>query len=418
MLLLAIIVSCKIEGPTEEKNETGDIGLITHPDGLLTNFYADCRNGCFHIYQYSDDFHRNIVYLDYETATQVFLSADATIPEDSPENTSYIPNAYSGMYLACDKDGLYLFKSSNDLLIKKYGEKALGCISSLSFNGDDRKIIKQFKANEWFRDTSAVAADDKYLYYIVYELDEANDDRIVSCKLIQKGKHSDKENTILTLDGEDRHFIIGRTGNTLIMKTISAPEKDDPIYLQLTNQNHKVYAVNVYSKEEELLTEYKQGEGDRLFYLDNLYIIDKKEKMVYRKARLDDSYEPIIDFSVIYAESGQILDVYFIQRVFDNHLMIAVVEGETTSIYAYDIQSNTINQITPYIGDYFCGIYGESEKQFLVAKGEKLFCYDTVIYGKKEKQTAEVLDFVLIDKTDYWNSEMNLIDVVDYVYVE
>ena len=387
--------------------------MVTSPSGLLFNYYAYSQDGCYEIHT-KPGASANILYTDFSTKQKIYLSSDISGRHDNEADTSYITNAYGTFYPLVTKKGLVIISNTSDLLIKKYGDKALGRISISSLSGEGRRTLYTLAANEWISDTSGIARDSEKIYFIDYYLETENLGQ--KCQLVSVDLDSGEKQVLEDLSSQERVFIIGAFDNRLVMKKITVSDPDKPWYEQFESQEHEIYTYDIYSREKNQVFSYSQSSGaavcqdSRLIYLDygqqSLNITDIKNG-------LQTNYQLKNKISTVKEYSG------IRNEIFDGHVMLHGVSSDcqdNQKFVALDLSNGIMKEINLYSDGKFCGIYAETDDSFLVANGEFEYEVEYYIQGVPDKIKSKTIQFALIKKSDYWNSVPNFENINYDIY--
>lgn len=412
MLFMFTACTSKSNNKSGVTDEPLDLRLITSQAGLLNNQISYNDDGCYQIIK-NPDATANIIYTDAESKVRFYLSSDFAGESKTESNASYIDKAYGTYYPAISSKGLLVISNTSELLINKYGDDALGKIYLSDYSGQNRKVLYTLDSNEWISDTSGILEDGDNIYFLDYYIDNnsLSEKRCLSSVSLTDGR----KNEIFELPTGDRLFIIGAFDDNVIMKSIVAEDDSLPWYLQTDKQWHKIFLLNIATKERVDCIEYKQGEKFTLTYGENLIVIDKDDytlQTINLKSGEISSY----NLKHLQQEGYRLLNLRF--DIFDNHIILETCKenAQTKTFIAVDLDSGVTVPLTLYDEGIFCGIFAEFENSFLIQKGYTYYSFDYEVYGAIETAETKTVRFVLIDKDDYWNNIPKYIEINDMCF--
>lgn len=417
---MAFLVSCSAEKDVNSKLDSindntvnlhteHNLKLLTPKGGMLGSHYSYSADGCYEILKATST---NILYTDFASMKLMYLCSDMTMAEDDPANTSYIPNAYGLFVPIVTSKGLVILSNTTELIIKKLGDDGLAKIYISDYSGENRRVLYTLEAPEWIMDTSGIVEDGENLYFIEYYIeDEGNTERnyVVSVSMIDG-----KKQTIMELDAKT--YIIGAYDDTLIMKKVIYPDKEKPWYEQMDNRENYIYKYNPYTGDTEEIISYKAGEKSIAFKDNKMVIINSKNNIVQIKD-LRDNTSKNIDLTDIIDNGCNIS--WLSSVIYDNRIILRIVnenEEDSGRFLSVDITTEEWSYLDMYNGDSFCGIFAETEDEFMVTNGEYYYSYDFYMDDVLNTVDTRKPQFAMISKEDYWNNVPNL-ENIDYSMV-
>ena len=405
------------EADFDNKNNHHNLYMVTDDYGLMTNTYAGTENGCYELLS-GLGFHSNVIYTDYQSRSKIFLSSDAASDHMSDSSISYISDTYSMVRPVATKNKLLVFDTgSGNIMVKKYGEKALSKIISMDFNGENKNKFYTFAANEWMHDTSGVACDkEDNLYFIESYLDEegySEKKNIVTVNI-----NTGKKTELLTLDNTDRYFIIGAYGDELVLKKATVPDRSKPFYQQLDSQKFEIILLNVDTLKTEKITEFGKEEKSVLCHDNMLYTLNADNGTI-NAINLSTGEEGAVYAIKDSTVNGVKYDGFSLRHDFyDGHILLEGIKSDGYKDFlAVDVNEKTVTKLELYFDDNFCGIFAENSEYFYVQTGE--FTYKIEIpdpAGNTYTGDMRMMKMSLIKKADYWNNIPNFIEITDYAY--
>lgn len=412
LMLFFVLSACTTDAKYGAKSD--DLGLYMISAGLLGHQSVSTQEGLYEILDIDNDFSRNIIYTDYETKSRFYLSSDLSLDPSSDDNTSYIGDVYGGTSIAAgnNKLCLFFFKTSSGIVVKKYGEKALPAIVTMDFNGENKRTVYTFAANEWMHDQSGIVCDSEdNLYFIEsYLSDEGYSEKKSIVKVnIATGEKTD----LVSLDNIDRDQIIGAYGDNLIIRKLKVPDREKPFYEQFDSREILIYTYNLATGDKKDVLNY--GYDKKLVFCRDeiVYILDKsKQNLTSLNILTSDEKE-------IYKTDQNIKydDISFWGNFYDNCLFLSRINGDEYEVFAVNADTGAVCFPLKDLNGEMCRIYGESEDYFYVSDGE--IFYETELSGPKNTRytvTARRPNMAFITKEDYWNGVANFIPLTDYVY--
>ena len=416
IFIICCFTSCSNPPTSNLQNTTeANLYMVTNEYGLLGNNYASTDNGCYEIFSYSD-FHANIIYTDYTNKCKLFLSSDPATDPFSPNNTSYLSDRYGMMVPVTTKEKLLVFHHNSPSAIDWYGNKSLSSITSMDFNGENKNKFYTFAANEWMHTESGIACDTNNIYFIesILSSEGLTEDK----KIVKINISSGEKEDIITLDNDDRWFIIGAFNDKLIIKKISVPNNDSPWYSQIKSQEYDIITLCTSTKQTKKIISYVQGSMDIVCNKNYIYLLDADKQKI---SSLDISSGEEKDIFYIY--NNTINDVKYEnitlrKDYFDDHILIEGVKPNNhIDFIAIDTNQKNATKLELYSNDKFCGIFAENENYFYIQVGSIDYEIDIDSPdGNSYSSFASVLEMALIEKDDYWNNIPNYITIKDYVY--
>ncbi len=413
LAMAAILCACTFDERPEEQEKDSTLHMVTSTGGLVTQRCAFTGDGYYEIHTRPGAV-ANILYTDFASGQKVYLSSDINSRHEDESDTSYIADAYGVFYPVVTPKGLVIISNTSDLLIKKYGDKALGRISISSLSGEGRRTLYTLAANEWISDTSGIARDSEKIYFIDYYLETETLGQ--KCRLVSIGLDSGEKQVLEDLSSQGRVSVIGASDSRLVMKKITVPDQDKPWYEQFESQEHEIYTYNISSGEKRQVFSYTQNRGvarcrdSRLIYLDyarqEVSIIDIASGR-QKKLSLTGCAPETVRFDSMDS------------RVFDGHIMLcgkSRTEPDRPLYFALDLSGSGVKQIDLYTDEKFCDIYAETADSFLVANGEFEYEMEYYIQGVPDKIKSKTVQFALIKKSDYWNSVPNFKNINYDIY--
>lgn len=166
--------ACSAAGPKQvQQAEQQPFRLISPPD--YRSYGSGNRFGYYGIFN-NEDGSRNILYTDYQTASQVYLCGQPNCSHDGPACTSWIAPGPESVIAAASDERLFLITSSRG---------GSSYIERCELDGTDRRRVCEFAAGTTLE--NAVAANDQALIVSVEEYGPTGDEVGFDARLLRIG---------------------------------------------------------------------------------------------------------------------------------------------------------------------------------------------------------------------------------------
>ena len=354
------------------------------------------------------EFDKNIVYIDYASATRVYLCQDPSCNHDTENCSSFIRSSDPVSVLSLG-DRLVCIRSVTGELVKSQDD--LVAVFSMDQQGRDRKALLSLKATENVCSPLVVASDGKILYLQVQEITEEKTTK-------KKLYHVDVES--------------GETGvetEIPVNYVLQSAYDDCLLFLDYINNVNVAYSVTDKSFENKAAGVAGTYCGSKT--ADIRYDVDISGD--YTKIKEAQSITVIVTdlkdgtqkeygpFALEEDHAGVSIDSFY-----DDHVRVQYVshlnsadEGIVT--YTLDLNTGDFRKDQLYIsssGDRYMStvISGTGDRYLVTASskhGERII-YDRS--GVAHTEEAEVAGYALIDKEAFYNSSPEFTLINDKVY--
>lgn len=412
-LTVACLCACAENMPAEDSGQKSGLCPVTAAGGLIAQRYAFTDDGYYEIHSRPGT-GANILYTDFASGQKVYLSSDINSSHNDERDTSYISDAYGVFYPLITPKGLVIISNTSDLLISKYGDKALGRISISSLSGSGRRTLYTLAANEWISDTSVIVRDSEKLYFIDYYLETETLGQ--KCRLVSIDLNSGEKQVLENIGGPDRVSVAGAFDNCLVMKKLTAPDPDRPWYEQIDSRENQIYTYDIYTDEKRQIFSYRQSRGTAVCRDSLLIYVDYTRQSV-TVTDMTSGRQKNLSLTEGTPDTVQFISVD--NRVFDGQIMLCGTdraEPDKPLYFALNLSDGSMKQINLYSDGKFCDIYAETDDSFLVANGEFEYEVEYYIQGVPDKIKSKTVQFALIKKSDYWNSIPNFENINYDIY--
>ena len=354
------------------------------------------------------EFDKNIVFIDYVSATRVYLCQDPSCNHDTENCSSFIRSSDPVSVLSLG-DRLVCIRSVTGELVKSQDD--LVAVFSMDQQGRDRKALLSLKATENVCSPLVVASDGKILYLQVQEITEEKTTK-------KKLYHVDVES--------------GETGvetEIPVNYVLQSAYDDCLLFLDYINNLNVAYSVTDKSFENKAAGVAGTYCGSKT--ADIRYDVDISGD--YTKIKEAQSITVIVTdvkdgtqkeygpFALEEDHAGISIDSFY-----DDHVRVQYVshlnsadEGIVT--YTLDLNTGDFRKDQLYIssrGDRYMStvISGTGDRYLVTASskhGERII-YDRS--GVAHTEEAEVVGYALIDKEAFYNSSPEFTLINDKVY--
>ena len=355
----------------------------------------------------------NLIVTDYSGRATIYLSSDLSVDPQTPESTSYIPDVYGQIDIACMRDRLLIVKTSIPQNISWFDEKALGRLITVDFNGANQKTAYTFSRADFVL-RGPMARGDGCVYMILATFDEESKsyDRV---ELVKIDLDNGEKSVILSdLPCRNPPVIAGAVGDTILLKYFILP---DPDLFWATNTKSLTYQfcrVDINTKEMRTVYEMPYSFGKEVWRDDRLLIVLNEEKGVFALNIETGERDRVADLSDFAEEHSD----FVIEQYIDGHLIMQAEKEDETEYFRLDMESGLISPLTLKDRDgNLPGILGVGDDEYLVISGNKIVTiYPPDPLGNGEPTQVRAPVYSMILKADYWAGVHNFIEITDYVY--
>ena len=379
------------------QNATAKEGIepqsVTSSWGQFQTIAFGSEYGCFEIIP-DNDRGGEIVYYDFNSLTIRNLA------KTDPRNGAIV-DLMGGSTPVIAGENLYVFKTGHPL--DQFSAGYESSIMKMDFDGSNRKILR-LSETETF-DYGMVAYDGTNLTFIVY--DWTLDGRVKSISLCEADFTREKIKKITNFKGMDLVNIVGVYSEGLILQFV---ESKPAISADIEPEVKITYKL--FSLAENKLKNMRPWwtEGTWFSYViaknDAIYFsLDGNSELYCYDINTEESYQLSRDLDFNKENAAVQLT-----NIFDDHITYNLdVDGITYSC-AIDLESLKCFMITlPYVSEVEenrkVEIYGETADSFFIRCGLRYEPYDyTFPDGVVVTNIAQIFDYALISKADYWSS--------------
>lgn len=426
----------QIEQTTDSKFEDGEFQIISSYNGIIATAYAETPNGCYEVlYRPSGD--GNIIYNDYATQKLIYLSEQPNTTHDNEADTSWIQSTNGGCYPVVGGDKLYLFKLNTPGFIDQLGEAGKGYIYQYNLDGSGKKALTKIDDNETVSGC-CIAYDGNNLYYLSILVQEDGIESIY--QIIQVNTETGEKTVIKELPIDERHYIVGAVGGSLILKHIINPiniqegAEEADIKDMYSKQQHQV-TICALDGEEKVVKEWNQDEISEMIYDNRMIYWDSKSGEI-KSLNIFTLQEDVLISETPADVNGDKYDaITMLPDSYDNHILFngenMVEDSESGEVYSETVQRLALNISTnevirldlvytdPLINDARdVSIYAEGADVFFVIVSKKEYAMTDYLEDGQLYITDLIVSVpAVIKKSDYWNNIPNYIEFQDYVYV-
>lgn len=354
------------------------------------------------------EFDKNIVYIDYASATRVYLCQDPSCNHDTENCSSFIRSSDPVSVISLG-DRLVCIRSVTGELVKSQDD--LVAVFSMDQQGRDRKALLSLKATENVCSPLVVASDGKILYLQVQEITEEKTTK-------KKLYHVDVES--------------GETGvetEIPVNYVLQSAYDDCLLFLDYINNLNVAYSVTDKSFENKAAGVAGTYCGSKT--ADIRYDVDISGD--YTKIKEAQSITVIVTdlkdgaqkeygpFALEEDHAGVSIDSFY-----DDHVRVQYVSHLNSSdegivTYTLDLNTGDFRKDQLYIssrtGRYMSTVIADTGDRYLVtadSRQGKRTIYDRSGVGHTE--VTDVAGYALIDKEAFYNSSREFTLINDKVY--
>lgn len=330
----------------------------------------------------------------------MYLSADLGIDPSSADSTSYIDNISEGTYIGVSQENIYIFKMGSSQKNAE-DENKRTVIEQRALDGSNVKKV-YLDPNIIITSLGFSAYDKENIYFSVTEY-FYNEEKIIDAvhKIIALNIKTLKMDTVYQFEKGCYAKIMGIWQNNFIIQMIYPNDK---------GATSEIVKFNVYTNEIETITALSRGFNRIEIYKDNLYISNNEKELL---KKIDLTNGKTEDYSNLFTMEYDKISMD--SKIYDDRIMYNIQKGENGEEETLALNLNTMEfeKIDMYIEDDFVFIIGEIQDMFLVSAGQKMVTYMDTAPDKVTKFEAErfIQDVKLIKKSDYWNSNLNFIEI-------
>lgn len=356
-----------------------------------------------------------ILFYDYATCKLVPLSSEVNSNHNDETSTSYLPYVIGGTKTMCDDSYLYIVKQTNGPRLRQGDESGWGFACRSELNGQDRKTVR-FPAETYLFPFSGAASCDGELYMLLMDAQEDGSDLF---RLVAIDFDAGELRTAYAFDETQYPTLVGscRRGLILVLmdqeynftlavwnSTLDAPaplgldanqveylldQETGAIYYTPDSAPDQIYAYDMETGQSTFVSQIPMPEG----YVSRSFAGAVRDQHIFVRLSAEETY----------TEDGRLGEVLPALR------------------YALDLETGEWKQQTLTYGtwpeEYDVSVYGCYQDQYLVLMG-----YASVEYkdyqpdGTPITNTAQLPQYALIDKEDYWANRPNYHEFENLAY--
>lgn len=392
-LLLCSCTSTSVEKEHVESKET-ELSMVTSSVEYST-IGAGNESGYYYIdYSNSDGSTGCIRYIDYNTATDIPLTAQITSDNGDDTSESYLESTIGGGTLFLLKDNLFYLRCGASVFYDQYGKDALPAIYMMNLDGSNRKLIAQGKSNEEFLTT--IVADEDNIYYLYNQIQTNSDENISAKEFLGRiNLNTGHQEQLVSVPYGSR--ILGTYKNRVILNCIYAlPENNYSI-------QQKLLSFDVDNFAFETLDAWDTHNRIMYCYIceENLLKVDLTNRQFIISTLNNDSENQIIDAKDIFSEGETSI---WYPTYYDGYF---ICQGDVGSqMWAINLKSG----IKSTINIAYYNSEKKQEEPFEICSGN-----NTLLLLRKTIQVTDTgfsnYQYAIINKDDYFENNF----ICDYI---
>ncbi len=321
ILCMIFLTSCSgLQNINNIDNDTtlahgSNLKIVTNINGGLNEPWASSKQGFYEIMfspHLGDSMMGNILYTDYETKRRVYLCDDVSCNHSDETCTSYTSDTFGGAYLISHPDINKLLYVQSGNYTPEQGEKSLGRIWTMDFNGANKTELYSLDSNEHIAQASAADSQNLYVVVVTVENAQTNPRYEVRSINIETGA----TNKITEIDYYDRLY--GAFDEYLVFQNVNLETQiiTYRTFSLKTQEEQEIYSYNFAESEHtstvrnSKIYDMVQEEANVItLYAIDLITSNKKEiaKLPYDledTTLLDDVYGKNIVIDIVLTESN------------------------------------------------------------------------------------------------------------------
>lgn len=379
-----------------------DYGGVSYGSGNDDGFYF-IRTTPF------EDGSTNIMYLDYDTKSQVYLCSNPNCLHQNDACTSWVPFSGGGAVPALVGNKVGLVYPGSNYHYTELGALSLPHVESMNFDGSERKIIATFDANQTIE--SPYVTNGTFLYFRLTTTMQDTE----TAEIVQIDMQTGDMQNYITLDSSKNQRIWGAFNQNIILYSyknsttegLANPDAYDLILFDTTNRTMRT----VFSWENTL--------PNPALFESKLVSFDEASKKILIKDLLTEEIQFLEHFSISAETSSS--DIIFFNLKDDNLLFCTRTWNDAKKthlkdqiFYSLDISTG---QSQPFEMQYefleeqspVSIIASPPNRDFyIVIKSEALTEVQlTNSEGVNFNIPVSVREYALINKQNYWKSVLD-----------
>lgn len=226
ILVVLSLFLCACTSSLDKEGSVTNVQMLTDTDGFMNINYTSTQEGLYELERQGENNYVNILYTDYETATQQYLCADPACTHNTDSCTSYIANAGELTGLFCWDNHLYIYNKPKD---------AFPSLIQADMNGANHTPFITFTAQTAPKD--AIIGGEGCWYYLNDQILE-DTSRLTSLLRFDLSTKTCQTLMEFPATSDGNYFLIGAFQGKLIIKrnSLSGDEKTE-IYAYDLAQN-------------------------------------------------------------------------------------------------------------------------------------------------------------------------------------
>ena len=397
LLLILLLTACNASTVSSEISSSDvsegsvhlSLHMITPVDGIYSSNGTGTEQGYYFLQASNNG--QNIMYIDFATKQQIYLSSDLSSTHDNSTDSSWFSNSIVSLFVIDQK--LYYVGAS---------EQGNPCIYETQLNGSQRKKIVDLPSSASM--VRGIATDGESLYTT---LDFVSPDAQIARQLCQISL-SDGSIEVL-MDMAELEFLYGASDEFLYLKCTNnvSDIRDDNAWAHATSQL-KEYSVR--TGEIRVVTEWPARANCGAISNGYFYFMEYQTG-VLNAFDLTTGKTKIVAKDIPFTGT---MDGIFFDTIWDNHFVYRMTEtgkdiySVVYHTYGVDLSTGEVKSVTLSGGEesgMYLPILWETSQAFLVVYNQEQKAvqipapdgswYDSIIF---------VQHYALIDKNDFWNN--------------
>lgn len=349
----------------------------------------------------------NILYLDYETAQQVYLCGDPNCSHNSETCTSYIDASAGNIPGLLYSDGkIYLIESG------AVSEEALPKIEVMNADGSEKKLLKEFTASQVIN-SGWYLADDTFIYYVREDIDSMGSATKTLCRI---DKVTGNEEEVRSCNYNE--WMIDGAGSTVFLKVIEEGEwpdrglydSDEAHYeAWVSSSQHKVMTYDLESNQEpQVVDEWSQASRTGNMLDGCMYYYDIPENKFVKKDYLTGETQEVPN------TLSQTFETIYVHNVVDGKLIFTSASSANdtdidVSMYAVDFSEKTVDELDLMNVDRNrpISVLGTYQDKIYVNYGSETKTMQQDIDGNIQETTISLPSLGWMSKSDFFAGNPN-----------
>lgn len=397
-----------------ENSPSLEMTMALSGTGIFGAEISGDQNGAYYILSTADDYSACLIYYDYATHQLIYLSDQMVVTNDE-ENPGWLEDTFGGAIPLAVNGKLYVVKYGKSPIPNIDYEGSPTFLLQMEPNAANRVKLTVPQGSLLSYNTG-IAADGENLYLLVLGYD-ADAMQITNTTLCRTNFSKNKLEYLYELEKGNEWNIIGVYPDGIILQRSWLPAEHAKKNMQ-EQLPYLQYELQLYSLKENRLidTDFAWNQGELSFVLDQgiVYFVKNGDICLYAHD-LQTGDERIVTnniFGEIQTEPET--SVLINSEIHDNHIIFSGLNSEHTRHYSYNLTSQKTMPLTLSFehegAEISVSISAETDKYFLVSGGIitiPISCTGTD--GSLYTIDSPMIEYMLIEKDDYWNCVPNYI---------